>query len=306
MGKKVMITGVNGFIGSHMAQKCLQSGYEVLGVDMQAVPSVGHLKYYQLNLYEDGMDDILMQYKPFALIHCAGMADVNYSVKHPDSDFASNVVISRKILYSLKNASPETVFVFLSSAGVYGNPEQNPITEEHARNPISPYALHKALVEDICQYFVKQSDMDIKILRIFSAYGSGLKKQIFWDMGQKIAASGRLEMFGTGEETRDFIHIADLVNAILLVLNAPREEKIVYNIANGQEIRIREVAERFCEGCGKNKDIIVFNNQKREGNPLNWCADISRLIKLGYKQEIGITEGIREYIGWLQDTQILK
>ena len=182
MDKNILITGVNGFIGSHMAGKCLNDGYKVIGIDVNSISVIDEIKYYQLNLYEDSIDDILKIYRPFALIHCAGMADVNYSIQHSDSDFVSNVVIARKVLYSVKNVSDNTRFIFLSSAGVYGNP----INEKHEKNPISPYALHKVLAEDICWYFVRQFNIDVRILRVFSAYGVGLKKQIFWDMGQKI------------------------------------------------------------------------------------------------------------------------
>lgn len=305
MGEKIVITGVNGFIGSHVAQSCLRNGYDVIGIDINSVSGIDNLKYYQLNLYEDSIDDILRINKPFALIHCAGMADVNYSVQHPDSDFVSNVVISRKVLYSVKNVSRETIFIFLSSAGVYGNPLIIPIDENHERNPISPYALHKILVEDICRYFVKQYDMDIRILRIFSAYGIGLKKQIFWDMGQKIKKYNKLELFGTGEETRDFIYIDDLVYAIQLILETERSQEIIYNVANGIEVSIRSVAEIFCEKCGFDRELIIFNQCERKGNPINWCADISKIKKIGYEPKIDISTGIEKYIGWLRKLEII-
>ncbi len=304
MKKKVVITGVNGFIGSHMALKCSQNVYDVIGVDIDSTPKINDINYYQLNLYEDSIDDILKINEPYALIHCAGMADINYSVQHPDSDFVSNVVISRKIFYSVKNYSKHTIVVFLSSAGVYGNPIQNPINESHKKNPISPYALHKMLVEDICEYFIRQYDIDIRILRIFSAYGVGLKKQIFWDMGQKIKLYNKLELFGTGEETRDFIYIDDLVCAIQIIMESKKSEKAVYNIANGIEISIRKVAEIFCEKSGFSTNLISFNQKNRIGNPINWCADIGKIRRLGYEPKIDIYNGIEKYIEWLKKIEV--
>lgn len=305
MKKVIVITGVNGFIGSHMAEKCLKDGYTVIGIDIGSTSVIDKIKYYQLNLYEDSIDDILEIYHPYALIHCAGMADVNYSVQHSDSDFVSNVVIARKVIYSIKNVSRDTMFIFLSSAGVYGNPIKNPISENHEKNPISPYALHKVLVEEICCFFVRQYDMDVRILRIFSAYGAGLKKQIFWDMGQKVKKYGRLELFGTGEETRDFIHIDDLVRVIQMIMEADRTDEIVYNVANGIEISIRSVAEIFCEKSEIGKDLLSFNGCERQGNPINWCADIRRIKTLGYTPKIDISMGITEYVGWLKQTKII-
>lgn len=305
MENNIVITGVNGFIGSHVAEKYLKDGYSVIGVDISSVSAIDGIKYYQLNLYEDSMDDILKTYQPFALIHCAGMADVNYSMQHPDSDFVSNVVVARRVLYSVKNTSSNTIFIFLSSAGVYGNPVRNPIDEQHEKNPISPYALHKALVEDICWYFVRQFNIDIRILRIFSAYGAGLKKQIFWDMGQKIKKYGRLELFGTGEESRDFIYIEDLAHAIQLIMETKRTDEIIYNVANGIEIKIRDTAEIFCKECGVNKEQISFNGCERQGNPINWCADIKRIKRLGYKPKTDINMGIAQYVKWLRETAVI-
>lgn len=298
--KTVLVTGVNGFIGSNVAQLYLGRGYDVIGVDLALVSLVEGVIYYQLNLLSDDINAILLKYKPYAVIHCAGMADVNYSIKHPESDFYQNVVISRKILYSLKENSEKTRFVFLSSASVYGNPIDLPIKEEVHRTPISPYALHKKLVEEICQYFIAQYGMDIKILRIFSAYGNGLKKQIFWDMAQKIRTTGRLELFGTGNETRDFIHINDLVKAIFLIANSEEKKEVIYNVANGEEISIKNVAQIFCQVLELDYNIIQFNRQQRIGNPNNWCANIEKLRELGYRQEVSIEDGIKAYVGWLK------
>lgn len=305
MGKKIVITGVNGFIGSHMAGRCLRDGCDVIGIDVASTAYTADITYHQLNLYEDTINEILAANRPFALIHCAGMADVNYSVQHPDSDFISNVVISRKVLYAVKDASDKTRVIFLSSASVYGNPVSNPIDENHAKKPISPYALHKTMVEDMCEYFVRQYDMDIRVLRVFSAYGVGLKKQIFWDMGQKIKKHNRLELFGTGEETRDFIYIDDLVRAIWLVMETEKTKDITYNVANGAEISIKEVAEIFCEKCGLPTECLSFNQRERQGNPINWCADIKRIRELGYEPKININVGIGKYVEWLRESGII-
>lgn len=305
MKKNILITGVNGFIGSHMAEKCLNDGYNVIGIDINSISVIDAIKYYQLNLYEDTIDDILKIYCPFALIHCAGMADVNYSVQHPDSDFVSNVVIVRKVLYSVKNVAKSTRFIFLSSAGVYGNPISNPISEKHEKNPISPYALHKVLAEDICWYFVKQYHIDVRVLRIFSAYGVGLKKQIFWDMGQKVKKYRKLELFGTGKETRDFIYIDDLVCAIQLIMETEKTDESIYNVANGVEIKIRDAAEMFCDECGISKKLIIFNGHERQGNPVNWCADIEKIKVLGYEPKNNINVGISKYVTWLRTIEVI-
>lgn len=298
--KNLIITGVNGFIGSHAAKLFLQHNYNVIGTDVASVSIVEGIHYVQLNLISDDIDELLKEYKPCIIIHCAGMADVNYSIEHPDSDFTLNVMITRKLLYSIKEYAPMARFLFMSSAGVYGEPKILPITEKFELKPISPYALHKVMVEEMCSYFITQFNLDIRILRIFSCYGNGLKKQIFWDMGQKIKNTGCLKLFGTGNETRDFIHIDDLARAILSIAESSWNGTYIYNVANGVEVKIREIAQIFCQNMGCNEEIIVFTQQIRAGNPSNWCADISCLKGLGYRQMVSLEEGIKEYVHWLK------
>jgi nucleoside-diphosphate-sugar epimerase len=153
------------------------------------------------------------------------------------------------------------------------------------------------MCENICSFFVSNYGMDIKIARVFSAYGEGLKKQIFWDMYQK-SRLGKLEMFGSGNESRDYIHVDDVVQAIFL-LAVTETEDYIFNIANGEEITIRCVTEIFADAARIEKDNIVFNGIVREGDPLNWKADISRIQKIGYKKSVDINSGIKGYYDWV-------
>ena len=193
----------------------------------------------------------------------------------------------------------DTRFVFLSSAGVYGNPAVLPIKEDAQMNPLSPYALHKVMCEEICFFFIRNYSFDIKIARIFSAYGAGLKKQIFWDMHKKIEETGQLNMFGTGNESRDYIHIDDVVQALYLIATCNSDE-VVFNVANGQETTIRQATELFAEYSCIGKDKINFNGYIREGDPINWRADISKISALGYKQTTDINCGIQDYCKWIK------
>ena len=141
--------------------------------------------------------------------------------------------------------------------------------------------------------------MDIKIARIFSAYGRGLKKQIFWDMHQKYMKTQKLEMFVSGLESRDYIPIDDLVRALYLIVTCD-SPLTIYNVANGKDVTIRHATECFAECADIPKEKISFNGVVREGDPLNWRADISRLEELGYTQEMSLHEGISDYIGWVR------
>jgi len=215
-------------------------------------------------------------------------------------DFENNVTITHNLFFAIHKGNIRNVRVlFLSSAGVYGNPSKLPITEGTLLNPLSPYALHKVTCEEICKYFYNNYDIDVKIARIFSAYGEGLKKQIFWDMNSKILKNGCLEMWGTGNESRDYIYIDDLVVALsLIAIHAP-EHELVYNVANGAEITIRQAAECFATSSKLDYKLIKFNGETKEGDPINWRADISKLRKLGYIQSVTFEEGVSKYYEWV-------
>lgn len=296
---KVLITGINGFIGKNIAGKFRDCDYEVVGIDLKAEGNV--FKTYTADLIKDDLVNILKKERPHMFIHCAGLASVPYSIENPEEDFIANTAVVHRILFAMHQSGlSDRRFILLSSAAVYGQPTQLPISETNECSPLSPYALHKKTAEDICVYFIKNYGFDIKIARIFSAYGPGLRKQIFWDMFQKIKSSGKLTLFGTGNESRDYIYIDDLIEAIYLIAVDNKRDHIFWNVANGQEIFIKDVVRLFAQKEGIPEDRVTFNGIIREGDPLNWCADISRIQQIGYKSRVSIEEGIEKYIKWVE------
>lgn len=295
--KTVLVTGISGFIGGKAALYFLEKGYNVVG--WSRLESYGLFKIKRISMLDK--TEILNELnvcKPDIIIHCAGSADVGRSFEDPDMDYEGNVTITHNLLFAIyKLGMVKTRFIYLSSAGVYGNPISLPISEEMPLNPLSPYAVHKVMCEELCKYFVANHGMDIKIARIFSAYGEGLKKQIFWDMYNKAKKTGELEMFGTGNESRDYIHIKDVVKALYLIATT-ESEYTVFNVANGEEITIRKVTELFAKEAGINISEIKFNGIVREGDPLNWKADIYKMKGLGYKKSVQIENGINLYFKW--------
>ena len=291
---KVLITGANGFIGSNLMKHFSKNGHSVTGWNRRKTDSCMAVDMFDIALMREELKEI----QPDIIIHCAGSADVSKSVKDPLLDYESNVTITHNLLEAvLESLNNEPRIVFLSSAGVYGNPKSLPVTENLEYRPLSPYALHKVMCEQMCIFYHDVHKMDVKIARIFSAYGSGLKKQIFWDMHCKSKDTGRLDMFGSGNESRDYIHISDLVNALYLLATKESEET-VFNVAGGTETTIRFATECFADAVGIDRSNISFNGFVREGDPLNWVADISRLQQLGYKTSKPFIEGIQEFCAW--------
>lgn len=301
---RILVTGVNGFIGTHIAEKFKKEGHIVVGTDRAAAEENCVAGFYALDILKGDLKDMLVTVQPDIIIHCAGLANVSFSLEQPLKDFQANTTIVYRLLEGMRQCGlTKSRFILLSSAAVYGQPERLPITEDDDLRPISPYALHKKMAEDICLYYVKNYTFDIRILRIFSAYGPGLKKQIFWDMYQKIVHTGKLELFGSGDESRDYIYIDDLVDAVYLISTDKEKADTVWNVANGVEVTIREVAGMFAKLENLSQDKVMFNGQSRSGDPINWCADISRLQELGYRQKISMEDGITTYLKWVQDME---
>ena len=290
---KVLVTGAAGFIGQRIAQYYLNKGYDVIGWDLIEKNELFEIKSVDMTNFI-GLVSELEKEIPNIIIHCAGCANVGESVKNPNRDYIGNVTVTHNLLFALSKCNfSDFRFVFLSSASVYGNPLKLPINENEELKPLSPYALHKEMCEKMCTFFINNYGMDIKIARIFSAYGNGLKKQIFWDMYQK-SKNGKLEMFGTGNESRDYIHVDDVAQAVYL-LSVTDSENIIFNVANGEEITIKRVTDIFARISGVENNKIYFNGTVREGDPLNWKADITKIKQIGYKQSVDIQSGLRVY-----------
>jgi len=294
---KVLITGASGFIGNHTAAEFRRRGCDVVCWN-RSDAALGFPSTTIDLTDEDAMIRQLHALSPDVIVHCAGSADVGKSVKDPIMDYHSNVTITHNLLFALHKLGLErTRFVFLSSAGVYGNPVSLPITEDMPLNPLSPYAVHKVMCEELCKYFAHNYHMNIKVARIFSAYGAGLRKQIFWDMYRKQKETGRLDMFGTGDESRDYIHVSDVVQALYLLAITDSDE-VIFNVANGEETTIREAVSMFADAAQVGRDRISFNGFVREGDPLNWRADISRIRALGYRKTVELQQGLADYVCW--------
>lgn len=296
----MIITGVNGFIGKS-AREYFETQYDIAGIDLAAGYQGEIPAYYQCNMSRNPAElaSILTDIQPDVILHCAGSANVGASVVNPLADLDGNLHSLYQLLLALKSFEKRPQIIFLSSAAVYGNPKQLPIRESDAPAPISPYGTHKLMCEQLCDYYNRVHGYKIRMLRIFSVYGNGIRKQLMWDTYQKYHSTGKINLFGTGNETRDFIHITDLVQAMEKIL-AYKGEETIFNVANGEEVSIREVADIYIEKLNESQDIVTFNGVTKEGDPQNWRADISLLKKTGYRKNMDFKTGLGSYVEWVQ------
>lgn len=293
---KILIIGSKGFIGTHTTQYFRDSGHDTYGCDV--VVEYNDSRYFQVDATNASYEEMFSLHEFEACINCSGAASVPDSFVHPWRDFHLNVQNVYTILEAIRKHNPTCKFLNLSSAAVYGNPEALPVSESLDIKPLSPYGWHKRYTELVCDEFYTFFNIPTCSIRIFSAFGPGLKKQLFWDWFQKISVNDHITLFGTGRESRDFIYIDDLVQAIVCVVEGADFRANIINVGNAKEIFIKDAIEVFRKAHPKNF-TYSFNNQVRKGDPLNWRADTSQLEAIGYKQQVKFEDGVNRYIQWL-------
>jgi UDP-glucose 4-epimerase len=300
MADSILITGVAGFIGRYVARYFSELGWSVIGVDTSApenVPMASLAAYFALRLPDPSLNELLQKYQPSVCVHCAGRASVNLSMTEPTPDFYANTVATYEVLNALRLSAPNCRFIYLSSAAVYGNPHSLPVSETQIPAPVSPYGFHKLQSEMLCQEFSQVYGLQTASVRIFSAYGPGLRRQVVWDICQKVIVQKALHLQGTGQESRDFIHALDIAKAFrVIACDAPMQGE-VYNLASGREVAVRELAIMVLDALESNCSP-QFDGVLSPGIPLNWQADISALEKLGFTTSVSLERGVKTFANW--------
>ncbi|MDX1903171.1 MAG: SDR family oxidoreductase [Thermonemataceae bacterium] len=295
---KILIIGSKGFIGQHCVNFFSEKKHDVWTADI--LEELQQSQYFQISGAQTDFNFIFKQENFDICINAAGSANVAFSFESPEIDFELNVSNVHKLLVAIRKYNPTCRFINFSSAAVYGNPLRLPISEDFATKPLSPYGFHKLQSEYLLTEYHKFFGLNTCSLRVFSAYGEGLKKQLFWDLYQKAQKNDKIELFGTGEETRDFIHIRDLVDVVNLLIQNANFEGDIFNVASGKEIKIAEAVKIFFDIYAPEKNY-VFSGIRKIGDPNNWRADISAIQSMGFEPTTTLEEGLNLYTQWLKD-----
>lgn len=298
--QSVLVTGVAGFIGRYVARHFSEQGWFVIGIDNsppENAPLSSLSAYHRLQLPNAVLSSLLQQESPQVCIHCAGRASVGLSITDPTADFYASTMLTFEVLNALRLNAPSCRFILLSSAAVYGNPETLPVSEAQLPAPISPYGFHKWQCEQLCLEFAKIYHLPTACLRIFSAYGPGLRRQVLWDMCRKVITENSLTLQGTGKESRDFIHALDIARALSVVATFAPMQGEVYNLGTGQEVAIAKLAHIVLNALDA-ECTPQFDGVVPPGTPLNWQADISKLKGLGFTASVPLDRGVKTFANW--------
>jgi UDP-glucose 4-epimerase len=296
---KVLITGAAGFVGRYTAKEFSDSGYKVIGMGWGKFPD--HAEWNISSWYETDISlEALCEFggEPDVIVHCAGGSSVGYSVEHPRQDFCLTVDTTSHVLEYIRLYSPATRMVYPSSAAVYGQVKVTPLSEESPFNPVSPYGVHKLMAESLCKMYAGRYGLSISIVRLFSIYGDGLKKQLLWDACIKLS-QGHSTFFGSGEEERDWLHITDTARLLKLASEHSTLDCPIANGGTGFGLKVRDILQ--CLTSSMNVKIEPhFSSVHKDGDPNVLVADISKAKSWGWKPQVGWKEGVSNYERWFQ------
>ena len=301
MARLALVTGAHGFIGRHVAKHLANSGTTVL--------ALGHGNWSRSEWRNWGITDwhaaditpeSLTTYggEPDVIFHCAGSGSVAFSVSNPYQDFQRSVATTLAILEYVRLHVPTAKLVLPSSAAVYGHATRFPTQESDLLAPVSPYGLHKAMGEQLCKSYASHFGLSASIVRLFSVYGIGLRKQLLWDACTKLEHDDAC-FSGTGAEARDWICVTD---AAALLVAASMQATTACPVANGGsgqcvsvENILRHVAKSINSRCAP-----VFSGTQRRGDPSKQIADISIAATWGWVPKVPWQTGVSQYVEWFK------
>lgn len=301
----VLVTGARGFLGRNTCNIFKQHGWFVLGVGPGDWGKDG-TKKWDIDVWKNSTVtiDCLLELRkiPSVIVHCAGSGSVSNSITNPREDFEANVLSLLPVLEFMRLKCPKAKLIYPSSAAVYGKKEDVSIKEADSLKPISPYGYHKKIAEELCESYSNNFNLNISIIRFFSIYGPGLKKQLLWDACEKInKAEKDIIFFGTGQETRDWIHIKDAVNLILKISESKKKIEII-NGGSGTRVNIKQLLEMLVHEYNK-KVKLIFNGDVKIGDPKYYHADMSKAKKYGWAPKIKLKDGIKDYVNFYKLNQ---
>ncbi|HGY90953.1 MAG TPA: NAD-dependent epimerase/dehydratase family protein [Planctomycetes bacterium] len=310
---RYLVTGGAGFIGSHLVDRLLARGDEVVVLDnfndfydpsLKRRNCAPHLENRAYRLVEGDLRDARDCHRAFEggidqVIHLAAMAGVRPSLKNPGLYVDVNLKGTANLYDAALEAGCKNI-VFASSSSVYGANEKVPFSEEDPVDfPVSPYAATKKAGELLSHTYHHIHGMDVACLRFFTVYGPRQRPEMAIHLFSRLILEGKpLPVFGDGHSRRDYTYIDDIVDGVVRAMERSSGYRI-YNLGESQTIELRELVSVLEEALGK-KAVIDWQPDQPGDVPRTW-ADVTRAREeLGYAPSVDIREGVRRFVAWLR------
>lgn len=289
---KVLITGGLGFIGSHLSDKLVEKGYEVVVFDNRSTKTEDIRHYPSIVKAMTGVDIVF---------HLAAELEILVGLREPTKEALTNINGTINVLHAAMEARVKKV-VSASSVSVYGEPESLPMYESHPKKPLWTYGITKLAGEHYCDIYRELYGLETVSLRYSIVYGPReWYRRVLTKFTKAILDGKKPVIFGTGSQTRDFVHVSDVVRATIDAAEKPVTG--AFNIASGEETSVHELAEMLLQLSGRspteveyaNPDVGIDDRKPRE--QLRMQLEISKAKReLGWEPQIPLKDGLAGYL----------
>lgn len=292
MKQKVLITGIDGFIGKHLGEFLLKNGYYVIGIGKS---KKNENKNYASEFYT--VD--LLNLKPINvfknidfIIHLSAITEYNKICENPELALKFNLLSTFNLANLYINSKAKN-FIYPSSGKVYGYPQYLPLDEKHFLQPFNFLGKYKKMGEEILEYFHQISEKNFTVLRIFNVYGPGQKQSFFIPKIIKQIQNNNAVTIGNINDKRDYIFIDDLIEAFKIILKTNLKGYNIFNVGSGETYSIKEILNIIKKITNKKFKVNINKNDKRKFEAKEEKANIDKLSQIGWRSQVNIFKGLR-------------
>ncbi len=291
---RILVTGGCGFIGSHLVDKLVSTGNEVIIVDNKENNRNEKAKYYIYSILNQEKLDSIMNGIDI-VYHLAALTSVKESNELPKKYLETNAMGSLSVLESARKNDVKKV-IFTSTSAIYGA-SKGRLRESHSTAPISVYGATKLAADNLLNIYCKNYSLSGASAVLGNIYGPRSKMGVMHDLYEKIKANkNELAIIGDGMQKKQYLYISDCIKALELLAGIKGYERI--NISSSKSATVKKIADDICEIVGA-KPNYKFTGKSWVGDVQKFELDISKIKKRGWEEEIELKEGIKRYVAWL-------
>ncbi len=306
-GRKALVTGGAGFIGSHMVDRLLKLDFNVVVMDDLSTGKIKNLDsaavFHHTDITQPAMADIIQREQPDLVFHMAAQTSVTQSTKDPIGDVNANVLGTLRVLEASRRVGVEKIIYSCTGGALYGDPETIPVLDDAPIAPVSPYGMSKRMAEQYLEFYYRQYRLRYTSLRYGNVFGP--RQDPHGEAGviaiftQAMLEGKQPQIFGDGAQERDFISVFDVIDANLAAID--RGDGKAMNVATGEATSVNRIFELLRGITGYKWDPL--HAPQRAGEVYRIALDWSRATQeLGWSPKISLEEGLQMTVDYFRES----